>query len=141
MYSCAMSFLVWLLVDGFWVRCRARCAPSPRCSWCGRSFICPLLTRCLPVKFPEETEGDLLSVTIDEPSHPHHHHPPHSPFSAIDDTHSVFSAPCTPAVFSSTLPFQHEDMRRDELSSSSSEDSEKEDEFERERPLSYRRPL
>uniref|UniRef100_A0A8D3E484 KIAA1109 n=1 Tax=Scophthalmus maximus TaxID=52904 RepID=A0A8D3E484_SCOMX len=32
-------------------------------------------------------------------------------------------------------------MRRDDLSSSSSEDSEKEDEFERERPPSYRRPF
>uniref|UniRef100_A0A3B4ZZV0 Si:ch211-233a24.2 n=1 Tax=Stegastes partitus TaxID=144197 RepID=A0A3B4ZZV0_9TELE len=35
----------------------------------------------------------------------------------------------------------HDDMRRDDLSSSSSEDSEKEDEFERERPTSYRRPF
>uniref|UniRef100_A0A8C2ZCI5 KIAA1109 n=1 Tax=Cyclopterus lumpus TaxID=8103 RepID=A0A8C2ZCI5_CYCLU len=35
----------------------------------------------------------------------------------------------------------HDDMRRDDLSSSSSEDSEKEDEFERERPPSYRRPI
>ncbi|XP_075964686.1 bridge-like lipid transfer protein family member 1 isoform X15 [Anarhichas minor] len=35
----------------------------------------------------------------------------------------------------------HDDMRRDDMSSSSSEDSEKEDEFERERPPSYRRPI
>lgn len=83
---------------------------------------------------------DLLSVTIDEPSHPHHHHHLHSP-SVIDGQHSVFSAPVTPAVFSPILPFQHDDMRRDDLSSSTSEDSEKEDEFERERLPSYRRPL
>ncbi|XP_061700533.1 bridge-like lipid transfer protein family member 1 isoform X12 [Syngnathoides biaculeatus] len=37
--------------------------------------------------------------------------------------------------------FKHDDIQRDDLSSSSSEESEKEDEFERERPLSYRRPL
>uniref|UniRef100_A0A3P8TGX1 KIAA1109 n=1 Tax=Amphiprion percula TaxID=161767 RepID=A0A3P8TGX1_AMPPE len=88
-------------------------------------------------KFPEETEGDLLSITVDEPSHPHHHLHLHSP-SVFEGQHSVFSAPGTPAVFSPTLPFQHDDMRRDDLSSSSSEDSEKEDEFERERPASYR---
>ncbi|KAI9516354.1 hypothetical protein NQZ68_017557, partial [Dissostichus eleginoides] len=35
----------------------------------------------------------------------------------------------------------HDDMRRDDLSSSSSEDSEKEDEFEREKPPSFRRPF
>ncbi|CAJ1073980.1 transmembrane protein KIAA1109 homolog isoform X10 [Xyrichtys novacula] len=35
----------------------------------------------------------------------------------------------------------HDDIRRDDLTSSSSEDSEKDDEFERERPPSYRRPL
>ncbi|XP_036981123.1 transmembrane protein KIAA1109 homolog isoform X1 [Acanthopagrus latus] len=91
-------------------------------------------------KFPEETEVDLLSVTIDEPSHPHHLYHLHSP-SVSEDQHSAFNAPITPAVFSPILPFQHDDMRRDELSSSSSEDSEKEDEFERERPQSYRRPL
>lgn len=83
---------------------------------------------------------DLLSVTTDEPSHLHHHHHLHSP-SVIEGQRSVFSAPVTPVVFSPTIPFQHDDMRRDDLSSSSSEDSEKEDEFERERPQSYRRPL
>ncbi|XP_053700675.1 bridge-like lipid transfer protein family member 1 isoform X3 [Synchiropus splendidus] len=91
-------------------------------------------------KFPEETDGDLLSVTVDEPSHPHPHLHPHSP-SVLEDRHSVFSSPGTPAVFSPAIPFQHDDLRRDDLSSSSSEDSEKEDEFERERPLSYRRPF
>lgn len=90
---------------------------------------------------------DLLSVSIDEPSHPHHlhhhlhhHHHLHYP-SELDGPHSAFSAPVTPAVFSPVHPFQHDDLRRDDLSSSSSEDSEKEDEFERERPLSHRRPL
>lgn len=82
---------------------------------------------------------DLLSVSIDEPSHPHHHHL-HSP-SVKEGQQTVFSAPGTPAVFSPTLPFQHDDMRRDYLSSSSTEDSEKEDEFERDRPPTYRRPL
>ncbi|TNN60961.1 hypothetical protein EYF80_028841 [Liparis tanakae] len=91
--------------------------------------------------FPEETEVDLLSVTIDEPSHPHHHHHHHHHLSPSVTEGSVFSAPGTPAVFSPALPFQHDDMRRDDLSSSSSEDSEKEDEFERERPPSYRRPI
>ncbi|XP_052427767.1 bridge-like lipid transfer protein family member 1 isoform X4 [Carassius gibelio] len=77
--------------------------------------------------FPEETELDLLSVTIDDPAH----YP----------SCSVFSAPGTPAVFSPTIPFQPDDSRRDELSSTSSEDSDKDDEFYRERPHSYyRRP-
>ncbi|XP_061700535.1 bridge-like lipid transfer protein family member 1 isoform X14 [Syngnathoides biaculeatus] len=90
-------------------------------------------------KFPEESEMDLLSVTIDEPSHPRDQHHLHSS-SIIGDHCSVFSAPCDP-VLSPTIPFQHDDIQRDDLSSSSSEESEKEDEFERERPLSYRRPL
>ncbi|XP_068608570.1 bridge-like lipid transfer protein family member 1 [Brachionichthys hirsutus] len=91
-------------------------------------------------KFPEEAEGELLSVAVVELSHPHHHSHFHSP-SIAEGQHSVFSAPATPAVFSPVTPFQHEDMRRDDLSSSSSEDSEKEDEFEREKPSSYRRPF
>lgn len=92
---------------------------------------------CHSPKFPEETEVDLLSVTTDEPSHHYH---PYSP-SVLEGQHAALSAPVTPAVFSPLPPFQHDDMRRDDLSSSSSEDSEKEDEFERERPSSYRRPL
>ncbi|XP_056152226.1 bridge-like lipid transfer protein family member 1 [Lampris incognitus] len=92
-------------------------------------------------KFPEETEVDLLSVTIDEPSHPHHHHHPHRFPSVSNGQYPVFSAPATPAVFSPVLPFQHDDMRRDELSSSSSEDSDKEDEYEHERLPSYRKPV
>lgn len=99
---------------------------------------CVSLTLCPSLKFPEESEVDLLSVRIDEPSHPLHHL--HAP-SVSEGRGSVFSAPCTPAVFSPALPFQHDDMRRDDLSSSSSEDSEKEDEFERERQSSYRRPV
>ncbi|CAF94276.1 unnamed protein product, partial [Tetraodon nigroviridis] len=89
------------------------------------------------MRFPEETEVDLLSVTTDEPSHHYH---PHSP-SVLEGQHAALTAPVTPAVFSPLPPFQHDDMRRDDLSSSSSEDSEKEDEFERERPSSYRRPF
>uniref|UniRef100_A0A4W6FBY2 KIAA1109 n=1 Tax=Lates calcarifer TaxID=8187 RepID=A0A4W6FBY2_LATCA len=100
----------------------------------------PRVTFNIQDTFPEETEVDLLSVTIDEPSHPHHYLHLHSP-SVVEGQRSVFSAPGTPAVFSPTIPFQHDDMRRDDLSSSSSEDSEKEDEFERERPPSYRRPF
>ncbi|XP_034715051.1 transmembrane protein KIAA1109 homolog [Etheostoma cragini] len=100
----------------------------------------PRVTFNIQDTFPEETEVDLCSVTIDEPSHPHHHLHLHY-LSVIEGQHSVFSAPGTPAVFSPTLPFQHDDIRRDDLSSSSSEDSEKEDEFERERVSSYRRPF
>lgn len=99
---------------------------------------CVSLTLCPFLKFPEESEGDLSAVSIDDPSHPHHIHL-HS-LCVVDGNHSVFSAPATPAVFSPTLPFQHDDMRRDDLSSSSSDDSEK-DEFEHERQLSYRKPL
>lgn len=79
------------------------------------------------LKFPEETEMDLLSVTTDDPAH----YP----------SCSVFSAPGTPAVFSPSVPFQPDDGRREDLSSTSSEDSDKEDEFDRDRPQSYfRRP-
>uniref|UniRef100_A0A096LYJ5 KIAA1109 n=1 Tax=Poecilia formosa TaxID=48698 RepID=A0A096LYJ5_POEFO len=101
-------------------------APSPR------------VTFNIHEQFPEESECELLSVTIDDPSHPHHHLHLHPPSSA-EGQQSVFSAPATPAVFSPAVPFQHYDSRRDDPSSSSSEDSEKEDEFER--PPSYRRPL
>lgn len=98
--------------------------------------FCVNLTLCPSVKFPEESEVDLLSVTIEDPSHSHHLHL-HSPSS--ETQRSVFSAPGTPAIFSPTIPFQHDDSRRDDLSSSSSEDSEKEDDFER--IPSYRKPL
>ncbi|XP_072533895.1 bridge-like lipid transfer protein family member 1 isoform X2 [Salminus brasiliensis] len=80
-------------------------------------------------KFPEETEMDLLSVTIDDPAR-------HFP------SCSVFSAPATPEVFSPSIPFQPDDSRRDDLSTTSSEDSDKEEEFDRERVHSYyRRPV
>ncbi|XP_077586910.1 bridge-like lipid transfer protein family member 1 isoform X3 [Stigmatopora nigra] len=91
-------------------------------------------------KFPEESDVDLLSVTIDDPYHLHEQQHLHSP-SIIGEQCSVFSAPCTPAVLSPIIPFQHDELQRDDLSSSSSEDSEKEDDFERERPLNYRRPI
>uniref|UniRef100_A0A8C8FWJ0 Bridge-like lipid transfer protein family member 1 C-terminal domain-containing protein n=1 Tax=Oncorhynchus tshawytscha TaxID=74940 RepID=A0A8C8FWJ0_ONCTS len=96
----------------------------------------PRVTFNIQDTFPEETEMDLLSITIDEPLHHHLHHLHHFP-SVSEGPHSVFSAPATPAVFSPGIPFQHDDMRRDELSSSSSEDSDKEEEFDRERSSSY----
>ncbi|KAF6734631.1 uncharacterized protein FQA47_004048 [Oryzias melastigma] len=98
----------------------------------------PRVTFNIQDSFPEETDGDLFSVTIDDPSHPHLH----LNFSSdVEGQQSVFSAPATPSVFSPTLPFQHDDIRRDEASSSSSEDSEKEDEFERGRLPGYHRPF
>ncbi|XP_076156832.1 bridge-like lipid transfer protein family member 1 isoform X6 [Alosa pseudoharengus] len=84
----------------------------------------PVSQADLIFKFPEETEVDLLSAAIDDSPHP---------FPSC----SVFSAPGTPAAFSPSLPFQHDDSRRDDLSSSSSEDSDKEDEYIRERQMSY----
>ncbi|XP_077332974.1 bridge-like lipid transfer protein family member 1 isoform X6 [Lithobates pipiens] len=81
-------------------------------------------------KFPEEVDGDLLSVTIDGPSH-------YSPIS--DGTHPVFSSPNTPLVFSPGIPFQTEEKRED-TSSSSSEESDKEEDHEREKIYIYRKP-
>ncbi|KAK1791549.1 hypothetical protein P4O66_013549, partial [Electrophorus voltai] len=78
-------------------------------------------------KFPEETEMDLLSVTADDPTHRY-------------PSYSVLSPLTTPEVFSPSIPFQPDDSRRDDLSSSSSEDSDKDDEFDRERHGYYRRP-
>ncbi|XP_077476639.1 bridge-like lipid transfer protein family member 1 [Stigmatopora argus] len=100
----------------------------------------PRVTFNIQDTFPEESEVDLLSVTIDDPYHLHEQQHLHSP-SIIGEQCSVFSAPCTPAVLSPIIPFQHDELQRDDLSSSSSEDSEKEDDFERERPLNYRRPI
>lgn len=84
-----------------------------------------------PLKqFPEEVDGDLLSVTIDGPSH----------YSSISDgTHPVFSSPNTPLVFSPGIPFQTEEKRED-TSSSSSEESDKEEDHEREKMYIYRKP-
>lgn len=71
---------------------------------------------------------DLLSVAIDDPAR---HYP----------SCSVFSTPNTPEVFSPSIPFQPDDSRRDDLTTSSSEDSDKDDDFDRERAHSYpRRP-
>ncbi|XP_028932278.1 transmembrane protein KIAA1109 homolog isoform X4 [Ornithorhynchus anatinus] len=85
-------------------------------------------------QFPEETELDLLSVTIDGPSH-------YS--SNSEGSCSVFNSPKTPVVFSQDIPFQPEEGRRDDSSSSTSEDSEKEekeDDHEREKFYIYRKP-
>ncbi|MGH0163852.1 UNVERIFIED_CONTAM: hypothetical protein FKN15_068207 [Acipenser sinensis] len=90
----------------------------------------PRVTFNIQDTFPEETELDLLSVTIEGP--------PHFP-SVSEGVCSVFSTPNTPVVFSPTIPFQHEDSRRDDSLSSSSEDSDKEEDYDRERPCYYRR--
>lgn len=72
---------------------------------------------------------DLLSVTTDDPAR---HYP---------SCTSVFSTLNTPEVFSPSIPFQPDDSRRDDLSTSSSEDSDKDDEFDREKAHSCpRRP-
>nr|XP_056711844.1 bridge-like lipid transfer protein family member 1 [Euleptes europaea] len=81
-------------------------------------------------QFPEESESDLLSVTIDGPSH-------YS--STSEGSCSVFNSPQTPAVFSPSIPFQPEEGRRDDSLSSTSEDSEKEEDHEREKPYFYRK--
>ncbi|XP_058048399.1 bridge-like lipid transfer protein family member 1 isoform X4 [Ahaetulla prasina] len=82
--------------------------------------------------FPEETELDLLSVTIDDLSHNSY---------TSEGSCSVFNSPQTPAVFSPSIPFQPEEGRRDDSLSSSSEDSEKEEDHDRERPYVYRKAL
>lgn len=82
-------------------------------------------------QFPEETEMDLLSVTIDGPSHY---------LSTSEGSCSVFGSPKTPVVFSPGIPFQPEEGRRDDSLSSSSDDSEKDDDHERERTYFYRKP-
>lgn len=72
---------------------------------------------------------DLLSVTTDDPAR---HYP---------SCTSVFSTLSTPEVFSPSIPFQPDDSRHDDLSTSSSEDSDKDDEFDREKAHSCpRRP-
>uniref|UniRef100_A0A670YM29 Bridge-like lipid transfer protein family member 1 n=1 Tax=Pseudonaja textilis TaxID=8673 RepID=A0A670YM29_PSETE len=82
--------------------------------------------------FPEETELDLLSVTVDGLSHNSY---------TSEGSCSVFNSPQTPAVFSPSIPFQPEEGRRDDSLSSSSEDSEKEEDHDRERPYVYRKAL
>nr|XP_045737699.1 bridge-like lipid transfer protein family member 1 [Mirounga angustirostris] len=85
-------------------------------------------------QFPEETELDLLSVTVEGPSH-------YS--SNSEGSYSVFSSPKTPGGYSSGIPFQPEEGRRDDSLSSTSEDSEKDEkdeDHERERFYIYRKP-
>ncbi|XP_036914479.1 transmembrane protein KIAA1109 homolog isoform X1 [Sturnira hondurensis] len=81
-------------------------------------------------QFPEETELDLLSVTIDGPSH-------YSPNS--EGSCSVFRSPRVPGL-SPGAAFQPEDSRRDDSLSSTSEDSEKDEDHEKERFYIYRKP-
>ncbi|XP_067849369.1 bridge-like lipid transfer protein family member 1 isoform X3 [Heptranchias perlo] len=78
--------------------------------------------------FPEETELDLLSVTVDSPSH----------FSPISER-SVFSSPNTPRVVQQRLAFQLDDAKREDSLSSSSEDSDREEEYDKEKPQYIRR--
>ncbi|XP_077202629.1 bridge-like lipid transfer protein family member 1 [Paroedura picta] len=70
------------------------------------------------MRFPEESETDLLPVTLDGPFH-------YS--STSDGSCSVFHSPKTPAVFSPNIPFQPEGGRRDKSLSSTSEDSKNDD--------------
>ncbi|XP_067849384.1 bridge-like lipid transfer protein family member 1 isoform X5 [Heptranchias perlo] len=79
-------------------------------------------------QFPEETELDLLSVTVDSPSH----------FSPISER-SVFSSPNTPRVVQQRLAFQLDDAKREDSLSSSSEDSDREEEYDKEKPQYIRR--
>ncbi|XP_053786566.1 bridge-like lipid transfer protein family member 1 isoform X6 [Desmodus rotundus] len=93
----------------------------------------PRVTFNIQDTFPEETELDLLSVTIDGPSH-------YSPNS--EGSCSVFRSPRTPG-FSPGAAFQSEDGRRDDSLSSTSEDSEKDEkdeDHEKERFYIYRKP-
>lgn len=88
----------------------------------------------LYIQFPEETELDLLSVTIEGPSH-------YS--SNSEGSYSVFSSPKTPGGLSPGISFQPEEGRRDDSLSSTSEDSEKDEkdeDHERERFYIYRKP-
>ncbi|XP_063776340.1 bridge-like lipid transfer protein family member 1 isoform X10 [Pseudophryne corroboree] len=90
----------------------------------------PRVTFNIQDSFPEEVDGDVLSVTIDGPSH----------YSSISDgSHSVFSSPNTPIVFSPAIPFQTEEKREDS-SSSSSEESDKEEQHDIEKMYIYRKP-
>ncbi|XP_023376197.1 uncharacterized protein KIAA1109 homolog [Pteropus vampyrus] len=94
----------------------------------------PRVTFSIQDTFPEETELDLLSVTVEGPAH----YP-----SASEGPRSVLGPPKTPAVFSPGLAFQPEEGRRDDSLSSTSEDSdkdEKDDDHERERFYIYRKP-
>ncbi|KAB0396757.1 hypothetical protein E2I00_015079, partial [Balaenoptera physalus] len=94
----------------------------------------PRVTFNIQDTFPEETELDLLSVTIEGPSH-------YS--SNSEGSYSVFSSPKTPGGLSPGISFQPEEGRRDDSLSSTSEDSEKDEkdeDHERERFYIYRKP-
>ncbi|GCC34930.1 hypothetical protein chiPu_0013407 [Chiloscyllium punctatum] len=78
--------------------------------------------------FPEETELDLLSITVDSPSH-------YSPISE----RSVFSSPRTPHVVQQRIAFQLDDAKRDDSLSSSSEESDRDEEYDKEKPQYIRR--
>ncbi|XP_032872772.1 transmembrane protein KIAA1109 homolog isoform X2 [Amblyraja radiata] len=79
-------------------------------------------------QFPEETEMDLLSVTIDSPSN----------FSSVSER-SVFSSSNTPRVAQPRLAFQLDDAKRDDSLTSSSEESDREEEYEKEKIQNIRR--
>ncbi|RXM31147.1 hypothetical protein EOD39_1796 [Acipenser ruthenus] len=110
--------------------CRIGDAEDPPEIRVDASSPAPRVTFNMQDTFPEETETDLLSVTIDDRLH----------FPSVSEgSWSVFSTPNTPVVFLPTIPFQHEDSRRDDSLSSSSHDSDKEEDYDRERPCYYRR--
>ncbi|XP_041052815.1 transmembrane protein KIAA1109 homolog isoform X6 [Carcharodon carcharias] len=79
-------------------------------------------------QFPEETELDMLSITVDSPSH----------FSPISER-SVFSSPNRPYVVQQRLAFQLDDAKREDSLSSSSEESDRDEEYEKEKPQYIRR--
>ncbi|EPY84138.1 hypothetical protein CB1_000502006 [Camelus ferus] len=94
----------------------------------------PRVTFNIQDTFPEETELDLLSVTIEGPS---------NYSSNSEGSYSMFSSPKTPGGFTPGIAFQPEEGRRDDSSSSTSEDSEKDEkdeDHERERFYIYRKP-
>ncbi|XP_067898642.1 bridge-like lipid transfer protein family member 1 isoform X11 [Heterodontus francisci] len=88
----------------------------------------PRVTFKVQETFPEETELDLLSVTVDSPSH----------FSPISER-SVFSSPNTPRVVQQRLAFQLDDAKREDSLSSSSEESDRDEEYDKEKPQYIRR--
>ncbi|KAG8511214.1 Transmembrane protein, partial [Galemys pyrenaicus] len=122
------------------VRCQGRAAPhccsAGACSGLKKTVWGSTPQPSVPgegcFQFPEETELDLLSVTVDGPPYYSSH---------SEGSCSVFSSPKTPGGLSPGLTFQSEEGRRDDSLSSSSEDSEKDEDHERGRLCVYRRPL
>ncbi|XP_078396140.1 bridge-like lipid transfer protein family member 1 isoform X10 [Cetorhinus maximus] len=88
----------------------------------------PRVTFKVQETFPEETELDLLSITVDSPSH----------FSPISES-SVFSSPNRLHVVQQRLAFQLDDAKREDSLSSSSEESDRDEEYEKEKPQYIRR--